>query len=199
VAAEASLRAIERVSLGKDQAMQGRAGVATGVVIAGSLGSGRVREYTVMGSTVNLASRLEHAAGPGEVWVSEATYQTTHHRLTFETVTGLQLAGFPNVGEAFKLVSHERREADPYAQLSLVGRETELGRLERWRNDVETEGRARELWLVGEAGSGKTRLLRSFAAGAPDGTQVLWLNEQDGRSFNWDTLVDQLFDLSEAE
>lgn len=199
VAAEASLRAIERVSRNKDIDMQGRAGVATGVVIAGALGSGRVREYTVMGSTVNLASRLEHAAGPGEVWTTEATFQATRHRLTFETVTDLQLAGFPNVTEAFKLVSHERREVDPYAQLRLVGRLAELEKLERRRSEVERDGQAGVLWLVGEAGSGKSRLLRGFAGRVPEGSRVLWLNQQDGRSFGWNALADQLFELSEAE
>jgi class 3 adenylate cyclase len=47
-------------------------GVATGPLVAGNLGSARKMEYTVVGDTVNLASRLTSHAGPGEVWVNEA-------------------------------------------------------------------------------------------------------------------------------
>src|SRR5690625_3520159 len=57
-AAAAGLRAIERVGDAKGLQLKGRAGVSTGMVIAGELGSGRVREYTVMGSAVNLAARV---------------------------------------------------------------------------------------------------------------------------------------------
>ena len=69
LAAAEGLRAIEAMGRSKGYPLKGRAGVNTGLVIAGNLGSGKIKDYTVMGSAVNLAARLEAAATPGEVWV----------------------------------------------------------------------------------------------------------------------------------
>ena len=47
-------------------------GVATGPMVAGNIGGSRQMEYTVIGDTVNLASRLCGQAPAGEVWVNQA-------------------------------------------------------------------------------------------------------------------------------
>src|SRR5690606_16467511 len=121
LAAAAALNAIEEVGVERDLPLKGRAGVNTGVVIAGAIGSGRVRSYTVMGSAVNLASRLEQAAEPGEVWVGPDTYQATRHRLLYENTGPIELRGFPNVKQAQKLVRVAgNRQTDPYAHLKFV-------------------------------------------------------------------------------
>jgi len=200
LAAEASLQAIERVGRARNVDLKGRAGVTTGVVIAGAVGSGRVREYTVMGSTVNLASRLENAAGPGEVWVGEETFQTTRHQLTFEAIEGVELPGFPNVTTVHRLVSSERRDPDPYAHLAFVGRGRELAELESWQRGVRRRRRPRQGWLLGEAGSGKTRLLREFAArSASDArTRVVWLRSDPHEGFSWAAVARQVFDVPET-
>ena len=51
------------------------AGVATGQVFMGNVGEGEVRDFTVIGDTVNTAARLQEAALPGEVLVAEETYE----------------------------------------------------------------------------------------------------------------------------
>lgn len=200
VAAEASLKAIERVGLARGVDLLGRAGVTTGTVIAGAVGSGRVREYTVMGSTVNLASRLENAAGPAEVWVGEETYQTTRHQLTFEAVGGVELPGFPNVTTAYRLVSSERRDPDPYGHLAFVGREQELATLAGWHRSVRRRRHPRLAWLLGEAGSGKTRLLREFAmrVAAAESARIVWLRSDPHEGFSWAAVASQVFDVPET-
>ncbi len=50
-------------------------GVNTGPVIAGAIGSSRTLQYTVIGDAVNVASRLCNAAGPGEVLISQSTFE----------------------------------------------------------------------------------------------------------------------------
>lgn len=192
VAAEAGLQAIERVGRERGAQLRGRAGVTTGVVIAGSVGSGRVREYTVMGSVVNLASRLENAAGPGEVWVCEETFRATRHRLAFEPIEHVALPGFPNVATAFRLVSRSTRDPDPYAHVPFVGRARELASLNGWLLGVARGGRPRIAWLLGEAGSGKTRLLREFAAQAAC-ARVVWLRADAYDGFGWPQVARQVF------
>ena len=73
LAAAKALDTIQEVGRSRGHELVGRAGVNTGIVIAGAVGSGKVRSYTVMGSAVNLAARLEEVAGPGEVWVGPET------------------------------------------------------------------------------------------------------------------------------
>jgi adenylate cyclase len=63
-----SLSAVERLHVG--------AGIATGEAFVGNVGEGPVTDYTVLGDTVNVAARLQGAAAPGEVLVTEETY---HH------------------------------------------------------------------------------------------------------------------------
>ncbi len=201
LAAAAGLQAIERIGASTNYPLKGRAGVNAGIVIAGSVGSGRVRDYTVMGSAVNLAARLEAAAPPGDVWVGGETQEATRHQLGYQRIASVELPGFPNVREAYWLVSvSERVEDDPYAHLTFVGRESEIASLARRFDGVVLSGRAQELWLLGEAGSGKTRLLRKFFARPEQGqARVLWIEGRPTEQYSWDPLAQQLFGLQEGE
>lgn len=200
LAAAAALNAIAEVGLERNLPLKGRAGVNTGVVIAGAVGSGRVRSYTVMGSAVNLASRLEQAAAPGEVWVGPETYQATRHRLLYETTGAIELRGFPNVRRAQKLVMLTgNRQTDPYAHLRFVGRERELQALQAALAQAVDQGAALEMWLHGEAGSGKTRLLREFDRRVTPGAATFWLKARPNEEFSWVPLGNQVFGLRLGE
>lgn len=50
-------------------------GVHSGDAIVGNIGTERVMDYTVVGDTVNVARRLQEIARPGEILISEATFQ----------------------------------------------------------------------------------------------------------------------------
>lgn len=194
-AAATGLRAIERIGAAKETGLKGRAGVATGTVIAGALGSGRVREYTVMGSTVNLAARIEQAATPGQVWVCPATYKATRFRLGFDSSPAVTLAGFPDVTELFVLRSGlESASEDPFGHLEFVGRQAELARVHELHVRTLRGGRSSELWITGGTGIGKTRLVREFVArhlAAP--ARILWPEERSGSSFSWFPLARAVF------
>ncbi|MGL4611976.1 MAG: adenylate/guanylate cyclase domain-containing protein [Trueperaceae bacterium] len=201
-AAAAGLRAIEEIGTQKGYSLHGRAGVNTGTVIAGSVGSGRVREYTVMGSAVNLAARLESAAQPGEVWVGPETYEVTKHRMSYETISGISLNGFPNITEAYKLVSlHDSYTLDPYSDIKFIGRERERGLLREALEGTRTPS-VQVRWLVGEVGSGKTRLLKEFVKETIAGgleLQPLWLEDSPEIKQMWRQLAIQMFELPEDE
>ena len=200
LAAAKGLETIDRIGRSRGMRLQGRAGVNTGLVIAGSVGSGKVRSYTVMGSAVNLSARLEEAATPGEVWVGPETYEATRHRLLFEPTGPLDLNGFPAVKQAYRLVRTEGQpEVDPYAQLAFVGRDDELDQLADTLAKVVESGHAKELWVAGEAGRGKTRLLREFVSRAKDRITPVWLVQRPAAEFSWNPLAFQVFGLSEGQ
>lgn len=76
-AVRAALRIINAMnSLAQGEHLHVGAGIATGEAFVGNVGEGAVADYTVLGDTVNVAARLQGAAAPGEILVTEETY---HH------------------------------------------------------------------------------------------------------------------------
>jgi len=200
LAAAKGLKTITAVGRARGIQLAGRAGVNTGTVIAGAVGSGRVHSYTVMGSAVNLAARLEEAADPNEVWVGPDTYEATRHRLLFEPTGHLELNGFPNVQFAFRLVHAQTQpEVDPYAQLAFVGRREELAALQAAFARVTDGGRPAELWLAGDAGRGKTRLVKEFVSQLSESSSALWIDHRPATEFSWNPVAFQLFGLREGD
>ncbi len=199
LAGSASLAAIEEVGRARNLPLKGRAGVNTGIVIAGAVGSGRVRSYTVMGSAVNLAARLEEAAEPGEVWVGPETFRSTRNRLRYRPSGPIVLHGFPNVTSAKVLVAQTEYEADPYAHVAFVGRAAELARLRALHDEVATTGTAHEVWVVGEAGHGKTRLIKEFLGSSNPAPRSLWFEPSPGEEFGFAALGSQVFGIRVGE
>lgn len=139
-----------------------RVGINTGLVVAGTIGGGPKREYTVMGDAVNVAQRLETAAIPGSVLVGETTFQHTRDRFEYEPMGPIPLKGLPEPVRAYRLVAMrapargELRDRTP-----LIGRDGELARLLTCLESLK-EGHPQVVALIGEAGIGKSRLAREF-------------------------------------
>ncbi len=138
-------------------------GLACGQVVAAGVGGQGRREYTVIGTAVNLAARLEEASRPNQILVSEELARLTEHAFLFDPLMLPRLQGWKGQVPAFEL-HQERSEAPPSRwagalRSPLVGRETELALL--WRNLEElNSGKGGVVSVIGEAGVGKSRLLR---------------------------------------
>ena len=161
---------------------EARVGIATGPVVVGDIiGEGASQESAVVGETPNLAARLQAAAEPGSVVVSDLT-----HRLAgglFE-YAALGLRGLKGIASPLALwrVVGERAESSRFharrsASLApMIGREEELDLLSRrWRRATEREGQL--ALVVGEPGIGKSRLVEALRARV-SGERHMWLDYQ---------------------
>jgi len=148
-----------------------RVGVNTGEVLAGAVGE----NYTVIGDTVNVAARLQSAARPGSVTVGERTMRATQAAIRYDRLEPLALKGrsepVPAWEAAAVIAEHPVRRTGPARESPLVGRGHELSTLETIYQRVERDRVPHLVTLVGEAGVGKSRLLREFErrlTGRPD-------------------------------
>src|ERR671915_349018 len=139
-----------------------RVGVNTGEVLAGSVG----RDYTVIGDTVNVAARLQSAARPGSVTVGERTMRATVSAVRYEVLEPLELKGKSEPVPAWEAVAvtaeHAVRRTAPARESPLVGRDHELSTLESIYQRMERDCIPHLVTLMGEAGVGKSRVLREL-------------------------------------
>lgn len=85
------LRDISRLT--PDEHLHVGAGIASGPAFVGNVGGGAVTDYTVLGDTVNVASRLQGAAASGEILVTEATYRHVEAEFPNAPIRDLELKG----------------------------------------------------------------------------------------------------------
>lgn len=105
-AARAALRIVEereRGNAGAEVPFRVGIGIATGQVIAGCLGATHRLNYTVLGSRVNLASRLCDLAGPGQIVVDEATRERLGGAFRTSSLPPVTLKGFAQPVQAYRL------------------------------------------------------------------------------------------------
>lgn len=151
-----------------------RVAVNVGEVVATHLESGGRLQYTVLGDTVNVASRLEGLARPGSVLVSEAVYRRVERHFEGAEVPPLTLKGKTEPVRAFEIGAvRVSPAAGRFAETHFVGREKELAELSTFLQDVAI-GRPGSLLIEAEAGGGKTRLVEeALSRDAFDLTRVV--------------------------
>ncbi|HEX6586708.1 MAG TPA: adenylate/guanylate cyclase domain-containing protein [Solirubrobacterales bacterium] len=139
-----------------------RVGINSGEVMAGAVGD----RYTVMGDVVNVAARLQAAARPETVTVGESTYRATREVISYERLEPLQLKGKEEpvpAWEATRALTEPRRGISR-ARTPLIGREEEASLLLSLVERIGHEGRPHLVTVIGQAGVGKSRLLRELVS-----------------------------------
>ncbi|HVF19589.1 MAG TPA: adenylate/guanylate cyclase domain-containing protein [Mycobacteriales bacterium] len=140
-----------------------RVGLNTGEVLAGVRAA---LSYTVVGDTVNTASRLSDAAGIGAILAGRDTAVPTLSIASWRSLAPLRLKGKREPVAAYELIGLRPRPAVRVGlgdEAPLIGREAELGLLVGRVHDAVDRRSPTATMLTGAAGVGKTRLWRELA------------------------------------
>jgi class 3 adenylate cyclase/tetratricopeptide (TPR) repeat protein len=153
-----------------------RVGLNTGIVLAGVQAH---LSYTVVGDTVNTASRLSDAAGVGAVFAGRDTALATMSIASWRSLPPLRLKGKREPVPAYELVGLRAASASRLGlgdEAPMIGRDAELGLLMGRVLEVADRAAPRAVLITGDAGVGKTRLAQELSrfAGELPGARVLW-------------------------
>jgi class 3 adenylate cyclase/tetratricopeptide (TPR) repeat protein len=148
--------------------VEARIGIEAGEVVVDETDS-----TFATGEAVNVAARLQQAAGPGEILIGESAHRLTDGRILTENVGPLELRGFRQPIAAYRAVAALEGDSQRVTlSAPFVGREPELDLLENTLARTVRDRRPHVFTIYGEPGVGKSRLLREFLAGV-EGVTIL--------------------------
>jgi class 3 adenylate cyclase/tetratricopeptide (TPR) repeat protein/ribosomal protein L40E len=150
-----------------------RVGLNSGPVIVGAIGDDLRMDYTAVGDTTNLGSRMEGLARPGAVLVSGHTHRLVSDFFEFESLGKMEVKGKKEPQEAFELIKAGEVGTRIGASIAkgltrFVGRKKSMAALLDAFEKV-TSGTGQVVGVVGEAGVGKSRLLLEMRNLLPQG------------------------------
>ncbi len=148
--------------------LQMRIGINTGNVLAGYIGA--KNEYTVMGDTVNVASRLEQMTEPGTVMISESTFRLVRSVFKVRHLGPINIRGKTQPLLGF-VVDHKRNQTTQMRYRSedtlstrMVARDYELQKMAALYKQARRLPNPTFVLVVGDIGIGKSRLLMEFTS-----------------------------------
>ncbi len=143
-----------------------RAAVSHGTLIAGQVGPQFHSEFAVRGAPVDQARSLAQSTPVGTVWVTDSVRAITERRFEYELLPTSRIDHL--VGERISGLIGMRARPEPTRGLPgiearFVGRESTLHLMTGVAKHLE-EGLGAMIWLEGEPGIGKSRLMREFTS-----------------------------------
>ena len=153
----------EKVNKEYGQDFKLRIGLNSGPVIVGAIGDDLRMDYTAVGDTTNLASRMQSMAGPGSILVSGHTHKLARDYFTFASLGRIPVKGKEDDQEGYTLVKTSAVETRIAASAAkgftrFVGRKREMETLTEAFEQVRSAS-GQVVSIVGEAGVGKSRLI----------------------------------------
>ena len=180
------------------------AGINTGVVVIGDIGTDLRLDYTVMGDVVNTASRLQEIAEPGEILLTQETYQRAKHYFDFQVLDPVSVRGKRHPVHVYKAIRRKEKplRARGIEGLSapLIGRDKELAVCKQVLDQL-VAGKGGTLLITGEAGLGKSRLTEEVEKYARS-QNIIWLEGKcvsHFRSMNYWVFVDAFRDYFDVK
>jgi class 3 adenylate cyclase/tetratricopeptide (TPR) repeat protein len=140
-------------------------GINTGMTYFGPIGTQQHLEVSAYGHDVNLAKRLQEAAAPGQVLAGAGTYRLTRRAFDFNRLDAVTLRGIGSpvpVYEVLSVKEHpEKLRGIEGLRARMIGREHEFAELKE-ATDAWLQGEGQIVSIIGEAGIGKSRLVREL-------------------------------------
>ncbi len=158
-----------------------RVGINTGPVVVGSISEKLDLDFTAVGDTVNLASRMETLAVAGTVYLTESTYRSIREYIECECLGPKDIKGKSEPVVVYRAQGernvHSRIEASVERGLTpYTGRDEEQSMLRSYM-DKAKRGQGQVVFISGEAGIGKSRTLLEFRRGV-ESEGVRWIEGQ---------------------
>ncbi len=140
-----------------------RVGMNSGLVVVGSIGDDLRMDYTAVGDTTNLAARMENAANPGSILISENTQKLVRDFFELEPLGEIKVKGKEKPQKTFQLLKTGDVETRIGASVAkgltrFVGRKNSMSILMNVFAKIKSRS-GQIVGIVGEAGVGKSRLL----------------------------------------
>jgi len=151
---------------GITQNIQLRIGINTGPALLGTVGT--MGEYTAIGNTVNVASRLQTAAPTGGILISHDTYQHVRGIFDVTVLAPITVKGKSEPIQVYTVNSIRPRAFRVAArgvegiETRTIGREEELAKMKLAFEQTVEQHQIHLINIVAEAGTGKSRLLYEF-------------------------------------
>ena len=155
-----------------------RLGLNTGLVVVGRIGDDLRMDYTAVGDTTHLASRVQGMAEPGTILITEATHRLVEGYVRTEGLGPVAVKGRSEPVRVYRVMGRRRGRTRLEVSVDrglteLVGRERDLAILHECLARVRS-GRGQVVGIVGEPGVGKSRLLYELRKSL-EGERVTWL------------------------
>ncbi len=141
-----------------------RFGVSTGEVVANRDHSRG--DFLITGDATNVAARLQQAAEPWSILVSDRTVRAASN-FEFGDAIPISARGKSAPVRAHEVIGPKKPKARTRISAPLVGRETELAQLQLVARRAVTEKRPSLVSVIAPAGVGKTRLVEEFLTWLP--------------------------------
>ncbi|WP_283814564.1 ATP-binding protein [Bradyrhizobium australiense] len=143
-----------------------RVGIDSGEIVIRAIGNDLHMDYTVVGQTAHLASRMQQMAKAGSVLTTAATFQLAEGYVAMKRLGPMEVKGVTGPVQVYEVTgagaARTRLQVAAGRGLTrFVGREVELEQLYRVQK-LAGRGRGQVVAIVGEAGVGKSRLVREF-------------------------------------
>lgn len=155
------VQAMPGLSQSVGRTLEAHIGIAAGDVIVAAGGDGG---WSAVGETVNLAARLTSLAPPGEVYASDAVQRAITARVACESRGQHEVKGFATPVAVWRLAELRDANATTTPATPFVGRTAELSQVTALLDTAQARGSGGVVYLRGEPGIGKSRLVAESRA-----------------------------------
>jgi len=155
-----------------------RLGLHTGLIVVGRIDDDLRMDFTAIGDTTHLASRVQDLAEPDAILITEAIHRLVEEYIRSEALGAVEIKGLRKPVQVYRVLGRRRGRTRMEVSVErglteLVGRDLELGLLHDCLTRAKA-GRGQVVGIVGDPGVGKSRLLYEFRKSL-EGERVTWL------------------------